>query len=390
MEKEFISVLNKLKRAKQPEEIFGLKSSQEEAEKTYLKLSKLVHPDRQQTDEGKELGETASKRLNELWGLAKLKFAQGIYGNLAVKPQADPIGPPMFKTKKGTYVLVELIREGGTCGIFSAIMQNKENQTIPIIARVPHSPKDNDLMEREVQAIKAMQAKVKKLATDPEGTESARKFLARIPSLTESVKLKDNGGQGHRVVNLFTEPSGLNAGWFNLEEIRAKHPTGINTRQMCFIWNRTLEGLTLAHLSGVVHAAITPNHILIHTESHSGKIIDWTASCLSGKNQSLPYVDERFKNFFPAEILGGRGSPTPSADIYMSAWCMVYLLGGEPGSGDLPSTVEEPIKDFLNRCLQPKIRLRPKNAAVAYEEFRGIAKRVFGSRKFVNLEMSPV
>jgi serine/threonine protein kinase len=149
-----------------------------------------------------------------------------------------------------------------------------------------------------------------------------------------------------------------------------------------------LEALTFAHHAGLLHCALTPNHVLIHAKSHLGQLIDWTASCRIGSGDKIPYVDEgRFPGYFPPEILDRDGVPGPSSDIYMSTWCMVYLLGGEPRERGVPARVEEPIRAFLNRCLQPKSARRPRSAEIAFNEFREISVHLFGARKFVELIM---
>ena len=72
----------------------------------------------------------------------------------------------------------------------------------------------------------------------------------------------------------------------------------------------------------------------------------------------------------------------------MSAWCMVYLLGGDPKQKFIPDTVEKPIRALLNMCLQPKPKLRPKNTQVVYSEFKEITEDIFGPKRFVELQMS--
>jgi serine/threonine protein kinase len=156
---------------------------------------------------------------------------------------------------------------------------------------------------------------------------------------------------------------------------------------MIFIWNRIIEAMTFAHLSGVVHCAITPNHVLIHAEKHMGQIIDWTASCRLGCGDNVPYADSRYSSFFPDEIIDPQGVPSPASDIFMSAWCMVYILGGDPKKKIGPQNVERPIIELLNRCLQPQRRHRPQTAEALYHDFREVTMGLFGPRKFIEFAM---
>jgi len=203
--------------------------------------------------------------------------------------------------------------------------------------------------------------------------------------LIESVKLREPGRQDSRIINLFGRPNGLVTGWYTLDALKQEYGN-FRTDAMCFVWNRILEGLTLAHAAGVVHGAVTPNHVLIHADEHLGNIVDWTASCRWKEGQQVPYIDDRFIEYFPDEVSGQKGVPVPASDIYMSAWCMIYLLGGNPREKEIPVGVEKPMRDFLNRCVQPKVTYRPKTVSDAYMELRAISKQLFGKRRFVKLE----
>jgi len=67
---------------------------------------------------------------------------------------------------------------------------------------------------------------------------------------------------------------------------------------------------------------------------------------------------------------------------------MVYILGGSSEEKVIPDSVEMPIRELLNRCLQPKSVRRPQTADAVYTEFRQITKAVFGPKRFVELVMT--
>lgn len=345
----------------------------------FRKLSILVHPDKNPAQNGK--AEAAFKKLNDLHAGAEELCS----GKAVAAP--DTFKPVTFSTKKFTYTLVGKKAEGGTCAIFDGIATDRNGTTLQATFRVPHSADDNDLMEREARAFKAFKEKAKEMSVDAKGQELARKFLYRLPTLAESLKLEEPGRAKRKVVNVFTRLPGYEKGWFTLEEIRKAYPAGVSTRVMCFIWNRIFEGLTFVHAAGIVHCAITPNHVLIHAKEHCGNILDWTASCRMKEGDKVPYLDECYGEYFSEELRDPLGLPTAGTDVYMSAWCMVYILGGNPKERFIPDTVEEPIREFLNKCLQPKRKLRPHSAVSAYKEFHQIAMSLFGKRKFVELAM---
>jgi hypothetical protein len=362
--------------ATRPSDIFGTLEC-DSINSTFRTLAKLVHPDKNPAQ--KNVAEEVFRKLEELRTKGE---------NLCnPAPVTEPAPAPVtFSTKRGSYTILEGKAEGGMKGIFTGVAVYKKTATVPVLITVPHSAEDNDLMEREANALKAINAKVKELGSDPDGKALADKFRMRLPTLLESVRLEEPGQPKAKMVHVFAYTAGHTTGWYTLEEIRAAYPLGVGTKVMCFIWNRILEGLTLAHTAGIVHGAITPNHVLIHAKEHLGNIIDWTASARTGEKAG--YVDTgTYGAYFPEELADARRLLVPATDIYMSAWCMVYLLGGDPVTRFIPTNVEAPIREFLNKCLQPSRRLRPVDAESAYRQFRQITKDVFGPRKFVGLVM---
>jgi serine/threonine protein kinase len=365
------------------EEIFGKK---EEAKKNFHRLLSLTHEDRYD-DSLKPRAHKLFLFIHEKWEEAERKMANGTYGDVTVSaPKIKPTEPVSFKTKKNVYTIIRRIHSGGTCGIFEAIVESNSLLTRAVI-RVPHSVEDNDLMEKEANFFKLLKKKAKEIAVDKESGEAVKMFLSRFPWFLESVKLLEPGASDKKVVNIFGQIPNRETGWFTLSEIRKEYPEGVHPRIMTFIWNKVFEGLVFAHSSGITHNAITPNHILVHAESHLGNIIDWTASTVIGVGEKIPYIDSRFEEYFPDEVKNAKGEQSPSSDIYMSAWCMVYLLGGSPKEKYIPSSVPEPMRKFLNRCLQPTKSRRPRTAEIAYQEFQQIAKDLFGPKKFVELVM---
>lgn len=384
-----------LSKAQDPEDVFGVLVGDEAtkltlAKKIYRRLAKIVHEDLYTRPADKAIAREAFKELQRFWGEAQLKIEQGIYGNRTLGATTARSGPLVFRTGRYSYQVLNRIHSGSTCGIFQGIVVDRKNNASRVILRVPHSSVDNDLMEREARAFDRFGRKVKETSKDPESAKTIRGLASRLPDFLESVKLAEPGSTNRRVTNVFLQDPMRTDGWFTLEQIRTAYPGGVSTRVMTFVWNRILEGLTLAHSARVVHGGLTPNHVLIHARDHQGSIIDWTASCRTDERETVPYVEKRYAAYYPPEILSSSGVPSPASDIFMSAWCMTYLLGGDPATQTLPSNVEQPFREFINQCLQPKQSRRPYDGKVAWGEFTQVAKRVFPKREFAQLEMSEV
>lgn len=368
-----------LKKAKTPEEVFDVRP--DEARAAYHRFSQIAHPDHADVDD-KALASETQAMLNAFWEKAERRIAAKTYGTK--EPDPALAGPVQFSTRKNTYIVTDRIHSGGTAGIFRGVVTNKDG-TYPVLIKAPHSACDNDLMEREANAFTLMSKKIKAVSINDGGKKLANLFALRVPAMIESLKLTEPGAKVQKTVNTFLIIKEVESGWVTLEEIRRAYPKGVDGMVMAFIFNRILEALTFAHSAKVLHCALTPNHMLIRPEDHLGQLVDWTASCQVGQNQSVPYVDEQYLRFFPKEIAEHR-HPLPSSDIYMAAACMTYILGCDT----LPATVQGvPVKivEFLNRCLQPKPARRPHSADAAYQEFKTVCETSYGKKKFVNFTM---
>jgi hypothetical protein len=366
--------------AQYPSDIFGKLSNKpgtktklvEHIKGIYRALSLKVHPDH-----------CTSKDAEALFGkLTSMKDAAIAYVTGEVAPTKRDDGvlfkPITFSTSRGSYSLFRGLATGGTCLIYEAIFTPKTGDSINAIARVVRSPKDNDLMQREAKVFSALAAKLKTLTPD-----AAKGIMARFPKFIEAVKVAADKG-GHRVVNVFGRDAGMEKGWFTLEQIRKQYPNGVPPQSAGFIMNRILECLHFANHCGIAHGAITPNHVVIHTDSHTGNLIDWTAAT-TADNRTVPYMEDRYIAYYAPETQATKVA-TGATDIYMAGWCLVYVLGGSPETRELPIDVPGPIRDFINKCVQPKPRNRPK-LNTAFEEFRQVLKSVYGPPRFVELPM---
>ena len=395
MQDELTALAELLREATCPEDVFGKQlGTKVEVDKLVRKefhrLAKICHPDNYVTNPGlRKIAEETFKDLAPLFEQAEAKLTAGTYGNNTIPPPQPKVakGPVVLTTRQYVYVLKKQVHTGGTCAIHRGTAQNKKGELTPVVIKVPFDYKDNDLLDREARALKLMKEKAKQISIDPKGTEYAKKLLLRVPDVLEVFKIREPGAQNDKVGIAYAIDPHFETGWFTLEEIRARYPTGVNTRIMVFVFNRILEALTLAHAAGVVHGALTPNHVLIHAETHAGQVIDWTASCVTAKGETVPYVDQKYQGYFPPEILTENVTPTAPSDIYMAAWCMVYLLGGNPKDKIIPGTVEEPLRDILNKCLQPTRRNRFLQVTNLYAQLAQTTFTLWGKKKFVPLVM---
>lgn len=373
-----------LRKAKGPENIFApftlgkdeasLKKGKRHVQAIFRLYAKKIHPDHYK-------GKDADALFDKLSTLkdAALRIVTGDKESV-FRENGILSKPVSFKGGRAIYTLVRKIASGTGCDIFEGMAHSKE--PLQVIARVPKNAADSDLMERETAAYKAFTTELKRIAApNEEGKKAATRFAWTIPHYLETVKLK-GAWAGTKTVNLFSLLPKFTTGWHSLKDIHRQYPAGLDVRQAAFIFNRGLECLTFAHHCGIVHGAVTPNHVLIHCATHTGNIIDWTNSATRG--QALAYMDPAYIDFYPRECHQTKTANRQS-DVYMLAVCMVYLLGGDVKELRIPH-IPEPIFRVLNLCLQPAAYNRPC-AQVAHIQFQQALASVFGPPKFVELAM---
>ncbi|MEU1728642.1 molecular chaperone DnaJ [Actinomadura sp. ATCC 39365] len=205
--------------------VMGARSAQElfaggSAAGVYRRLARALHPDLAPG------GEEAFKRLVALWETYHRGQRVGDF----------LVGPPLHK--------------GGTAVLYPA-GRGAERDSLLKVARDPAADR---LLVREAAALR-------KIAADGDP-----RFLPYVPRLVASFRYR--GGEVVRQANVVSRAP---AGFVTLE----RAGTGLDPRDVAWIWRRLLVAAGLAHRAGVAHGAVLPRHVLIHPLDHGLVLVDW-------------------------------------------------------------------------------------------------------------------
>lgn len=351
MSTELEAVAAKLQTAGSYLDIFGVcngggKNQTAHVKRIYRKLARSVHPDTYSAEDDKQLAEAAFQNL-QAYHLAALRaIKNGSYGTVAKLS---------IKTRQAEHQIGGLIRRGDIADLFRAetIGSGSSRSSVLKLAR---SPRDGDLMDAEVRALRTLR--------EPDGDES---FYPFFPELIDSFAYKQ-AGSAKRRGNVLEDLSE----WFTLEQVRQTYPAGLQPLDAVWMWRKLLWVIGYAQQRRLIHGGITPSNVLIHPEHHGLKLADW---CYSTElpddgRDPLPIkaIVPAFSSCYPAEILG-KQPPSFGTDIYMAVTGTIYLMGGEPKTKLLPTHVPQGIRAFLRGCAQENQRLRPQSAWGLLEEF---------------------
>ena len=87
------------------------------------------------------------------------------------------------------------------------------------------------------------------------------------------------------------------------------------------------------------------------------------------------------KDFYPPEVLERKPADV-TLDLYMATKVMVFLVGGDVGTDQMPDTVPKEMQDLLRKALNTFPRHRPQSVFDHYTELDQVLERVVGPKKF--------
>ncbi len=375
MDAELERVAKMIKQAKIPEDVFGdlkgtPKEMSEAGKKVFKRLARVTHPDKFSRDDDRTLAGKAFGKLPDLWKAAKEKIRLGTYGDRA----AGTGEQVTVHARRRTYVVGGQLSRGDICSFYSCHYQEGGDQTQGIF-KVARDPSNNGLVKNEAGILKVLH----------EGSEHER-FQPYVPELVDSFGYRDGGSSVIRQVNVLSWLEGF----YSLKEVMTHYPNGVDPRDMAWMWRRLLVALGFAHVNGVVHGAVLPTHVLIHPEKHGLVLVDWSYAVHNPETsgERVRVASNEYEQYYPSEVKAEE-VPTSTLDIYMGARCMVYLLGGDPATGNLPTTVPKAIRAFFKGCTLLGPIQRPSDAWGLKKEFDELIGRLWGERRYRPFAIPP-
>ncbi|MFI9048623.1 molecular chaperone DnaJ [Streptomyces sp. NPDC053427] len=304
------------------------------AVRIHRRLARLLHPDAVPVAERPD-AEAEFSRLQTFW------------------QRRTATARPTLTTRHRTYTLGPVAAVGDLAALREASYE-RDGARHRALLKIPRAVADNDLMEREAQALNRLARR---------GEPRHRGYA---PRLLESVRHRDPDTGAERRINSLVPL----AGWHSLTEVRDAHPDGLDPRDAAWMWRRLLVALGWAHRTGLVHGAVLPDHILIHPGQHGLVLVDWCYSTALGDR--VPALVERHRDSYPPEVTGRRPA-TEATDIHLASRTVGALMG---------ERTPEPMRAFLRGCTLPAEARRPHDAWRLLAELDELLHRLYGPRTF--------
>jgi serine/threonine protein kinase len=370
MDAELETVARKIESARCPEDAFGALMGQPDekfraARLIFYRLSKVIHPDRYITSDDRELAHRTMTRLNALWGQAQDKIATGWYG----KGQAAAFSPytkVLVQTRKRVYEVGPLLETGDICTLYSCCFEIDGLQHRGLF-KIARTPEDNHLVATEAHVLRHLRT-----------GQDLQRLFPFVPEVHDSFLYQD-GVDAPRHANVLEWSDGL----YSLAEVRASYSRGLDPRDVAWMWRKLLIVLGFAHAQDVIHGAVLPSHIFIQPEQHGLVLNNWLYAVRDPDTtgECIRTIVAAYGHWYPPEVYA-KQLPTPGLDIYMGARCVVYLMGGDPLTGELPDSVPLALRAFFRGCLMQTPAYRSQNAWALLDEFTHLIEQLWGPRTF--------
>ena len=281
--------------------------------------------------------------------------------------------PVILTSKNAKYDVGSLVFAGDIADIYKG-HQLGSGQTVAL--KIVRDAANSDLLKNEWDMLK----QVRPVDADE------RKYNRYFSQPIETFKVDD--GNSRRQVNVL----GWLEHWWSFDQIRSAFHNQLQMNHGVWMFNRLLGGLGYIHnTKGVVHGAITPDHVLAYTANkendpmnHGVKLLDWCYAVKIG--EKVAAIVPKYRDCYPPEILG-KQAVTPATDIYMAAKTVIHVLGGDIKSTMMPAHVPEYLANFLKGCCLQNPASRPQDAWELHKEFKEHMKLHYGPRQYVRFDM---
>lgn len=300
----------------------------ESAQATYRRLARTVHPDF--NPDAQERAHAAFARLSELW-----KQFNGAEDNDIV-----------FTTRRHSHTVHRLLARGDIANIYDA--RTEESQAV--LVKIVRNPANSELIANEITVLKKLKDDV------------APEFAAFHSRTVDSFRHKDKKTGKDRRAIVLEKTEGL----YSLREVLDAFPQGLDPRDLAWMARRLWVALGAAHVAGVAHGAVFPEHVLIHPEQHGLVLIDW---CYAKEfDQKLTHGVPKYKD------LGWYGSRFDQpldhrVDVRQASHTLELMLGQRKSPA---------FRAFFKGC---RVASAPP-AGQLFKEFDELLEQLYGRRRF--------
>ncbi|MRR30715.1 hypothetical protein EG834_10425 [bacterium] len=267
-------------------------------------------------------------------------------------------------------MLEKQIAQGESADVFTGRLARWPTELV--IIKVLRKPENEHHLDNEWETLRQL------LRSHAKGADV---FSRMIPQPVAYGKVTGGTFSGSKAMILRWE-SGF---YHTFEEVCRLYPEGIPARASIWVWRRILEMLAFLHDSGYVHGAVVPAHLLVQHNEHGVRLIGYGRS---GRiNNPVNPEPGMLQPYLPAHARDLKVL-SPQMDMVMSAKSIIKVLGGDPETNTLPTTVPIKLAEVIKKYAQLDSRQSTAlNAWSIHQELGRIADVVYGTPVFIPIDM---
>jgi serine/threonine protein kinase len=299
--------------------------------------------------------------LHRFYEDARGKIAAATYGTSESRQTSTSNDGTTFSVGERVYRIESTLAQGDLSTVYAGTMTDSGGSA-PVVMKLATDPADNDLIQNELRVLRY-------LHTEP-GV-----YAKHLPPVFDDLRTQDG-----RMGLILGKVEG-----YDLNQVKRKYSDGIPQRHIIWVFRRLLSILGYTHSKGVIHGNVEPAHILLSASDHNLFLIDWAYSIYkpAATGQGFRAVNARFS----APEVAERKPPIPASDLYSAGKCMIFLLGGDIETDEMPAAVDERIQRFIRFFVRRSAVQRPQDAWEMYGRLDDLRQEVFGPHQFIEFRM---
>lgn len=307
----------------------------ERLEQSFRYLVKLVHPDRA-PDNLKIKANEVFHKLQNARQAAEQAVKDKTYDKSFKAGGASKSAMPdsIISSSLGQYTFGS---EPLKTGDFSVLYNGTASYSAdPVLIKVASDPTFNTWLEKEATICNRVANEPKLARLKPYVTEVKDTFIIQAPDSKQ-----------YRVTVM-----PYNRDKISVSDILDSFKGKIPVEHAAWIARRVIAQAAAAAKIGVVHGAITPDHVLVDPIKHDPLHIGWGHAVLNPSVERITHVIDKWKDIYPAEVFN-KDKPTESTDIYMAGKVIILLFGGNVKTNSMPKTIPPSIVKVIEKCVDP-------------------------------------
>jgi serine/threonine protein kinase len=261
--------------------------------------------------------------------------------------------------------LRKFIRETETSEVYASSVISCSGYGAKVIAKIAREKEHNRFLENEIRVLRQL-------------FESKESQTKHYSPLTLTFRTSDDR------LGIIAD---YHADYYSLEEVRnsEKWKNGVPEKHMVWMLNRALSAIGFVHKKSVIKRNINPGNFLIRPRDHNLVLADWELSIMNAHVNAgfkMPQADP----FTAPEIKNGEKA-IPSTDMYSLGKLMIYILGGDPETGNMPETTHPRIQNFLKAFTLKSKWQRVGDAWKTHGELINLIEDLWGKRRFLKFRV---